>query len=127
MFKADQASIAILSCTAGTGKFHRGRDLVEFRPGSIAPIPAVQGSCVESEGSFAHIWTHISSEAINVFCSKLLGYPLDQPVLFAYTPFSDDLKVHWEMVVRSLNRLLDTDPFTHRHQQPGRIRYRVAP
>jgi transcriptional regulator GlxA family with amidase domain len=109
VFKADQASIAILSCTAGTGNFYRGREHVEFRPGSIAPILAAQGSCIESEGSFAHIWTHISSEAINAFCSKLLGHPLDQPVLFAHTPFSNDLKVHWEMVIRSLNRLLDTD------------------
>jgi transcriptional regulator GlxA family with amidase domain len=105
--ETERESFLILSCTAGTAKFHRGGDAVDFRPGCVAPISATKESRVRSGDSFAHISTHIGAEAINSLCAKLLGHPLEKPVLFALAPFADELKAHWDLVVKSLNQLLD--------------------
>jgi transcriptional regulator GlxA family with amidase domain len=105
--ETERDSFLILSCTAGTAKFHRGGDVIDFRPGCIAPISATQESRVKSGESFAHISTHISSEAINSLCAKQLGHPLEKPVLFEHAPFTDELRAHWDLVVKSLNQLLD--------------------
>jgi transcriptional regulator GlxA family with amidase domain len=102
-------SFLILTCTAGTAKFHRGNDVIEFHAGRTAPISATRESRVESGDSLAHISTHISTEAINSLCSKLLGRPLDEPVLFAHVPFAGELKTHWDLVVKSLGLLLDAE------------------
>jgi len=105
--EAERESFLILSCTAGAAKFHRGGDVVDFRPGCIAPISATRESRVKSGDHFAHISTHISAEAINALCARQLGHPLDKPVQFALAPFADELKAHWDLVVKSLNQLLD--------------------
>jgi AraC-like DNA-binding protein len=102
-------SFLILTCTAGTAKFRRGNDVVEFRAGCTAPISATKESRVESGPSLAHISTHIDSEAVDLLCSRLLGRPLDGPVLFEHAPFSDELKALWDPVVRSLDQLLDAE------------------
>lgn len=107
--ETQRESFLILSCTAGTAKFQRGNDTIEFRPGRTAPISATQESRVQSGDTLAHISTHISSDAIQSLCSRLLGRPLDQPVLFDHVPFTDSLKANWDLVVRSLNQLLDAE------------------
>ena len=40
--ETERESFLILSCTAGTAKFHRGGDAVDFRPGCVAPISATK-------------------------------------------------------------------------------------
>jgi AraC family transcriptional regulator len=105
--ETDRESFLILSCTAGSARFHRGGDAVDFRPGCIAPISASRESRVRSGDNFAHISTHISAETVNALCAKMLGHPLDKPVQFELAPFADELKAHWDLVVKSLNQLLD--------------------
>jgi transcriptional regulator GlxA family with amidase domain len=105
--EAERESFLILSCTAGSARFRRGGDFVDFQPGRIAPISATGESRVKSGDNFAHISTHISSDAINALCARLLGRPLDKPVQFELAPFANELKAHWDLVVRSLNQLLD--------------------
>lgn len=102
-------SFLILACTAGTARFHRGNDLIEFRAGQTVPISAAGESRVESGDNLSHISTHIDSEALNSMCARLLGHSLDEPVLFEHAPFSDELKGLWDLVIWSLNRLFDSD------------------
>src|SRR5580658_8699644 len=47
-------SFLILTCTAGTAKFRRGGDVIEFCAGRTAPISATRESRVESGDSLAH-------------------------------------------------------------------------
>ena len=107
--ETDRDSFLILSCTAGSATFRRGRDAIEFRPGCVAPISANKESRVKSGSSLAHISTHISTEAVTRVCSQLLGHALDEPVIFEHAPFSHELKAHWELIIRSLGRHLDSD------------------
>ncbi len=102
-------SFLILTGTAGTAKFHRGNAVVEIQAGRSAVISATGGSRVESGDCLAHISTHINADAVNALCSRLLGRPLDEPVLFAHTPFTGEMKAHWDMVVKSLNQLIDAE------------------
>jgi AraC family transcriptional regulator len=107
--ETERDSFLILSCTAGSAKFRRGSEMVEFARGRIAPISSTRESRVESGESFAHISTHINAHTINSFCSRLIGQPLDEPVLFELAPFTDELTAHWHLVVRTLNQLLDAE------------------
>jgi transcriptional regulator GlxA family with amidase domain len=107
--ETERESFLILTCTAGSAQFRRGADLIEFRPGRSGPISASNESRVESGDVLAHISTHISAPAVNSLCAKLLGRPLDGPVLLAHAPFTDEMKLQWDLVVRSLDRLLDTE------------------
>ena len=102
-------SFLVLTCTAGSAKFRRGNDAIEFRAGRTAPISATHESRVESGGTLAHIATHINAEAINSLCSRRLDRPLDAPVLFEHVPFTDELKVLWDLVIRSVGLLLDSE------------------
>ncbi len=107
--ETERESFLILTCTAGTAKFHRGSEVIEFRAGRTALISATKESRVESGDTLAHISTHISSEAINSLCSRLLGRPLDAPVLFDHVPFTAAMKAQWDLVIRSLSLLLDAE------------------
>ncbi len=107
--ETDRESFLILTCTAGAANFRRGGDLIEFRAGRTAPISASRESRVQSGESLAHISTQISSAAVNSSCAKLLGRPVEEPVLFAHVPFGEELKAHWDLVIRSLSRLLDDE------------------
>jgi AraC-like DNA-binding protein len=100
-------SFLILSCTAGTARFHRGNDLIELSAGQTAPISATGESRVESRDSLSHISTRIDSEALNSMCARLLGHSLDEPLLFKHAPFTDELRGLWDLVIWSLNKLFD--------------------
>ncbi|MGB6309328.1 MAG: AraC family transcriptional regulator [Steroidobacteraceae bacterium] len=107
--ETERESVLILTCTAGNAHFRCGNDVIEFRAGRTAPIAATRESRVESGDTFAHISTHISSDAIQSLCSRLLGRALDAPVQFAHVPFTPALKAQWDLVIRSLSLLLATD------------------
>jgi transcriptional regulator GlxA family with amidase domain len=107
--ETERDSFLILSCTAGTASFRHAGSSIDFARGRIAPISATTESSVRSGETLAHISTHISARAIHSFGSKLLGRPLDHPVQLDLAPFSDELADHWRLVVRSLNRLLDSE------------------
>ncbi len=107
--QAPRQCCLVLTCTAGTAKFHRGSELIEFSAGLTAPISAAEELRVESGATFAHISTHIDSEALDSTCARLLGRPLDGPVLFEHAPFSNELKGLWDLVVWSLNRLFEDE------------------
>jgi AraC-like DNA-binding protein len=107
--QAPRESCLVLTCTAGTAKFHRGNDLIEFSAGLTAPISATEELRVESGATFAHISTHVDSEALDSTCERLLGRPLDGPVLFEHVPFTDELKGLWDLVIWSLNKLFDDE------------------
>jgi transcriptional regulator GlxA family with amidase domain len=97
----------VLSCTAGNANFSQGGSSIDFSRGRVAPISTASESSMRGGNTFAHISTLISTRAINEFCANLLGHPIDQPVQFDLSPFSDELKAYWRLVVRSLNQLLD--------------------
>ncbi len=102
-------SYLVLTCTAGTAKLHRGNDLIEFSAGHTAAISAAEELRVECGDSLAHISTHIDSDAMNSTCARLLGHSLDEPVLFARSHFTDELKGLWDLVTWSLNKLIDDE------------------
>ena len=110
-FRSDteRESFLILTGTAGTAKFNRGNEVIELCAGRSALISATGESRVESGDCLAHISTHISSDAIEALCSRLLGSPLGEPVVFKHAPFSAELKGHWDLAVKSLGRLLDEE------------------
>ena len=107
--ETERESYLIVTCTAGMAKLHRNNEVIELGPGRTAAISATQESRVEGGRSLAHIATHISSEAIHSQCSRLLGRPLDAPVVFELVPFGDELKALWDMVVGSLGHLLASE------------------
>jgi transcriptional regulator GlxA family with amidase domain len=99
----------ILSCTAGNANFTQGNTAVEFGRGRVAAISTASESSMRGGNSFAHISTLISTQAINASCAKMLGHPIDRPVHFDLSPFGEDMKAHWRLVVRSLSQLLDAE------------------
>jgi transcriptional regulator GlxA family with amidase domain len=107
--ETDRDSFLILSCTAGTGTFRQGGEVIEFNRGCVGLISATKDSRVKSGDSFAHISTHINAQTVNAYCARLLGHPIDEPVLFAHAPFSDALSAQWHMVTRSLSQLLEAE------------------
>lgn len=105
----NRESFLIVSCTAGAGTFWHGADEVDFRPGVAAPISATEEVRARGGESLAHISTHISADAMNAFCGRLLGRPIDAPVVLDLSPFSDELKASWQWINGALDHLLNAE------------------
>src|ERR1700731_4734002 len=98
MSKANRESFLIMTCTVGAGTFWHGAEAVDFRPGVAAPISASKEVQARGGDSLAHVSVHISAEAMNAFCGRLLGCPIDAPVVLDLKPFSDELKASWQWI-----------------------------
>jgi AraC-like DNA-binding protein len=107
--EANRESFLIVSCTAGAGTFRHGDDAVDFRPGVAAPVSATEEVQARGGDSLAHISTHISADAMNGLCARLLGRPIDGPVVLDLTPFSDALKASWQWINGALDHLLHAE------------------
>jgi AraC-like DNA-binding protein len=105
----NRESFLIVSCTAGAGTFRHGDDAVDFRPGVAAPISATEEVRAQGGESLAHISTHISARAMNALCGRLLGRPIEAPVVLDLTPLSDELKASWQWINGALDHLLNAE------------------
>jgi AraC-like DNA-binding protein len=109
MSKPDRQSFLIVACTAGAGTFRHGAEAVDFQAGVAAPISATKEVQARGGDSLAHISVHISAEAINAFCARLLGSPIDEPVVLDLKPFSEELRASWQGIAGSLDHLLHAE------------------
>ena len=71
--ETDRDSFLIISCTAGSVTFSRGRDAIDSAQGCVAPISATREIRAKSGINLAHISTLINAEAVTRVCSKLSG------------------------------------------------------
>jgi transcriptional regulator GlxA family with amidase domain len=109
MSKANRESFLIMACTAGAGTFWHGAEAVDFRPGVAAPISATKEVQARGGDTLAHVSVHISAEAINAFCGRLLGSAVDAPVVLDLTPFSRELQMAWQAITGGLDHLLNAE------------------
>jgi len=107
--KADRESFLVMTCTAGAGTFWQGADAVDFQAGVAMPISETREVQVRGGDTLAHISVHISAEAMNAFCERLLGCPIDAPVMLDLKPFSRELKMSWQSITGGLDHLLHAE------------------
>ena len=109
MTKANRDSFLIMACTAGAGTFWHGADAVDFQAGVSAPISASKEVQARGGDTLAHVSVHIGTEAMNAFCERLLGCPIDAPVVLDLKPFSMELKMSWQSITGGLDHLLHAE------------------
>jgi len=85
----------IKGCVEGTGSVRQAGKHAQWRPGSIIPISLNLRTMFDFGREFATVALRLDRQRLELLCSRWLGYPLDEELRFALTPFSDTLQRAW--------------------------------
>jgi AraC-like DNA-binding protein len=94
----------MMTCADGQARATQGRQKVEWRRGQTLPFSPNVRSHLTFERDFCQHSIRLDIDAMEALCSRLLNRGLDQPLQFAFLPFSADLERAWEEAVALLRR-----------------------
>jgi AraC-like DNA-binding protein len=99
--------LLFMTCADGAAEATQGQHSVQWGRGRTLPLSPNVSSQLTFDRRF---WQHsirLDKEFIEELCSRLINRPLDAPLRFRLTPFSDDLEATWQQALQ-MTRHFDT-------------------
>jgi AraC-like DNA-binding protein len=93
----------------GSARATQGRHSVHWQKGKTLPLSPNLPSQLMFDRRF---WQHsirLDKVFVEDFCSRLLNRPIDQPIRFELTPFSQPLELAWQQAVQTMQVVQSAD------------------
>jgi AraC-like DNA-binding protein len=98
----------MMTCATGSAHAAQGRHKVRWQSGQTLPFsPNVRGSYLKFERDFCQHSVRLDIDVMEALCSRLLNRALDEPLKFAFRPFSIELETAWRQAVGLLRAYED--------------------
>jgi AraC-like DNA-binding protein len=97
--------LLFMTCVDGSAKATQGRNSVHWQKGKTLPL----SPNLPSQLMFDRRFWQIDKAFVEDFCSRLLNRPIDQPIRFELTPFSQPLELAWQQAVQTAQLVQSAD------------------
>ncbi|MGB3431217.1 AraC family transcriptional regulator [Achromobacter sp.] len=97
----------VMTCVNGNGSVTQADSRAAWRSGLTLPVSANISTRFHFDPHFEQISFRPDAAAISALCSNLLGRPLERPLRFELTPFSDDFSATWRHALQLLGSATD--------------------
>jgi AraC-like DNA-binding protein len=101
--------LLFMTCVDGSARATQGRHSVHWQKGKTLPLSPNLPSQLMFDRRF---WQHsirLDKVFVEDFCSRLLNRPIDQPIRFELTPFSQPLELAWQQAVQTMQVVQSAD------------------
>jgi AraC-like DNA-binding protein len=94
--------LLFMTCVDGSAKATQGRHSVHWQKGRTLPLSPNLPSQLMFDRRFWQNSIRLDKAFVEDFCSRLLNRPIDQPIRFELTPFSQPLELAWQQAVQTM-------------------------
>jgi hypothetical protein len=91
-----------MTCVDGSAKATQGTHSVHWHKGKTLPLSPNLPSQLMFDRRFWQNSVRLDKAFVEDFCSQLLNRPIDQPIRFELTPFSQPLEMAWQRAVQTM-------------------------
>jgi AraC-like DNA-binding protein len=101
--------LLFMTCVDGSAEATQGRNSVHWQKGKTLPLSPNLPSKLMFDRRFWQNSVRLDKSFVEDFCSRLLNRPIDQPIRFELTPFSQPLEVAWRHAVQTMQLVQSAD------------------
>jgi AraC-like DNA-binding protein len=92
----------MMHCAAGSAAAVQETQRAEWRHGQTLPFSAGRATQLWFDQKFVQNGVRLDADKLEVLCARWLGRPLEQPLRFALSPFSQELELIWQRALAFL-------------------------
>ena len=101
--------LLFMSCVDGSAKAIQGRNSVHWQKGETLPLSPNMPSQLMFDRRFWQKAIRLDKAFVEDFCSRLLNRPIDRPIRFELTPFSQPLELAWQQAIKTVQFVQSVD------------------
>jgi hypothetical protein len=91
--------LLFMTCVDGSAKATQGSSAVQWQKGKTLPLSPNLPSRLMFDRRFWQNSIRLDKAFVEDFCSRLLNRPIDHPIRFELTPFSQALELAWQQAI----------------------------
>ena len=101
--------LLFMTCVDGSAKAIQGRNSVHWQKGETLPLSPDLPSRLMFDRRFWQKAIRLDKAFVEDFCSRLLNRPIDRPIRFELTPFSQPLELAWQQAIKTVQSVQSVD------------------
>ena len=101
--------LLFMTCVDGSAKAMQGRSTVHWQKGETLPLSPNLPSQLMFDRRFWQKSIRLDKAFVEDFCSRLLNRPIDRPIRFELTPFSQPLELAWQQAIKTIQFVQSVD------------------
>jgi AraC-like DNA-binding protein len=101
--------LLFMTCVDGSAKATQGRNSVDWQKGKTLPLSPNIPSQLMFDRRFWQKAIRLDKTFVEDFCSRLLNRPIDRPIRFELTPFSQPLELAWQQAIKTIQLVQSAD------------------
>jgi AraC-like DNA-binding protein len=101
--------LLFMTCVDGSAKATQGRSSVDWQKGKTLPLSPNIPSQLMFDRRFWQKAIRLDKTFVEDFCSRLLNRPIDRPIRFELTPFSQPLELAWQQAIKTIQLVQSAD------------------